>query len=410
MKNMIHFGETLDNLIVSDDTERFVSIIKEQLSYDYPRPCLNDPHDLMRYIEYFEAIKCATALVGGETGLTVDVNVADESGAFPLHFAAANQVPGLIMLYLQHGADIDVRCPTHHPSYGGMLPFNVAISYLRRHPYFDGWTPKQPIFTLIVRLCLPKMRQSLDTVELLMRNTNGVEEETYHYAKKRDIIELAVLLMAGCSRNCYKFFTIHQVIAAEISQPIGQDVQSIARDGVNSLTGILKDNKRLTNHALLLLEVFEKAGDAINAYLQLERTHVPVQQVANEVASLLQEAGYVSKHQDIDMSDVDLSDIRQSTLDKLRDIVKRRHPEHYWPFYAPPRSIQPDRNNEDKLLNMTAVDRKVSNPKAEFMSHMPSEPQRLASLLQRDVSTPRFDMQSVRSLHSGKDGLSDGFF
>ncbi|GAV72514.1 hypothetical protein CFOL_v3_16002 [Cephalotus follicularis] len=180
------------------------------------------------------------------------------------------------MLYLHHGANINVRCPTHHSSYGGMLPFNVAISYLsfifrlldgefRRHPYFDGWTPKQPILTLIVRLCLPKMRQSLDTVELLMRNTNGVEEETYHYAKKRDIIELTVLLMAGYSRNCYKFFTIHQVIAVEISQPIGQDVQSIARDGVNSLTGILKDNKRLTNHALLLLEVFEKAGDAINA-------------------------------------------------------------------------------------------------------------------------------------------------
>uniref|UniRef100_A0A5B6YS69 Uncharacterized protein n=1 Tax=Davidia involucrata TaxID=16924 RepID=A0A5B6YS69_DAVIN len=76
------------------------------------------------------AVDCATALLEGETGFIVDLNLPNISGACPLHLAAEKLSYDMIDLFLRHGARTDIRT-IDGVLKGDLLPLNIALEKLR---------------------------------------------------------------------------------------------------------------------------------------------------------------------------------------------------------------------------------------------------------------------------------------
>ncbi|KAK8647803.1 hypothetical protein V6N13_121530 [Hibiscus sabdariffa] len=118
-------GPILSGLTKDDNKDDFVRRIQHEAEsvggYDvYQSLKLSS---ILRYINSYRAIKCATALVHGETGLKPDINVVDPHVGFTLLHLVSND-PVLIEFYLRHGARTDIRCE-------GRLPLDSAIQRIR---------------------------------------------------------------------------------------------------------------------------------------------------------------------------------------------------------------------------------------------------------------------------------------
>lgn len=106
----------LTDIIFNDEKEEMISVILEE--------------DVLRSNGQFllddaigdRAINCIMALVTGDARTTVDVNLPNPLGIFPIHNAASECVPGVIELLLYHGARPDIRSIGH-----GLLPLHTAL-------------------------------------------------------------------------------------------------------------------------------------------------------------------------------------------------------------------------------------------------------------------------------------------
>ncbi|KAL4325856.1 hypothetical protein GQ457_11G027050 [Hibiscus cannabinus] len=125
---------------------------------------------IMLEITLAVAVKCATALLQGETGLKLDINAANDTGRTPLHLSLPT--PELIDLFLRYGARADIR-------FKGRLPLNMVIQNLSERPQINGWSTRQSLYMTIV-FCQCETR-FLESIRLLFRATDGVEKEIYRY-------------------------------------------------------------------------------------------------------------------------------------------------------------------------------------------------------------------------------------
>ncbi|XP_059642812.1 uncharacterized protein LOC132284704 isoform X2 [Cornus florida] len=294
IKNSIYESQ-VKNSIVRDDEDKFISLLEKSLvinSRDMLKLKFGDfevcPYKLLAFICRRRAVNCGTALVKGKTDLKLDLNIPIDQGVYLLHEAASSLSLRLVELFLHHGARANVQCSAIDSEHNGLLPLHVALERVRYDERLAQWTPRKSIFKLIIMLCLPKMKEALETNRLLLYNTYGFKEVVRYFVKGGKLIELAVLLMVAREivmdpldcQNITPFtrrmgcITLQQSIQLELTVLINYEYRLMYRNQEKKLYRICKKLKATMMYSLQILEIFERAGGAIEAYLQLDRTNV----------------------------------------------------------------------------------------------------------------------------------------
>ncbi|GAV63229.1 hypothetical protein CFOL_v3_06749, partial [Cephalotus follicularis] len=269
--------DQLQLAIQDDDKDKFIqamSYFEETFTIFATMFPYSVTANLMGYVTEYNAMNCAAALLRGEAGLRVDLNVPLPHGSYPLHHAASVFSIHLIDLYLQHGGNTDVI-------YNGLLPLNVALEKLGCHNYLVDWTAKDSIFKLITILCLPQMKVPLEATKLLAQHTKKATEELFRYAKDGRPLQMAVLLMVArdivmapiYSQDALTLngiMSLRRCIKEEIAALMQDEVDLAGKSRYSTAVKVFKEKRAGLYSALTMLDVFEKAGDAIDAYLQAD--------------------------------------------------------------------------------------------------------------------------------------------
>ncbi|CAI9109510.1 OLC1v1009341C1 [Oldenlandia corymbosa var. corymbosa] len=192
--------KVLEELIRKDDEGGFVSFIRSYSENRGFRAIEQHYDDLMMWICSYSARRCATALLKGETGLAVDLNVPLRNGCYPLHLAAENLCSGLMYLFLHHGAHTDLQCGDKDSKYFRMLPLSVALEALRYHKYLSDWNPSISVFKLIYCLCFRELQEPLKTVKILSEKTQELENISFSLVREGKLVELAGLLFVAWNK------------------------------------------------------------------------------------------------------------------------------------------------------------------------------------------------------------------
>ncbi|GMI82358.1 hypothetical protein HRI_001905100 [Hibiscus trionum] len=265
---------SLTDFLSSDDSDGFVRYFKcergiYRASYLSKQMFLTS---LFIYFETYDAFKCATALLAGETGLDIDINDLDPDrsglGSNPLFFTFTS--PVLLDLYIRSGALTDIRIK-------GMLPLNFALlnmSWL--YEKFD-WSSKRSICLIIIRLFLDL--EPLDSIRLLFEHTKEVDKEVHGYVVGGKLFETTALLLVGrekiTSPSFFKDFTssgsmsLHQLVLLELG------------------------NKLETMNSMLdMIEVVQSVGPEIDQYRQ-DIPELSMEELATKVACLFIKKGFV---------------------------------------------------------------------------------------------------------------------
>uniref|UniRef100_A0A5B7AIJ6 Uncharacterized protein n=1 Tax=Davidia involucrata TaxID=16924 RepID=A0A5B7AIJ6_DAVIN len=327
----------LEDTLIADDKHEFVSIIKSQLASENPGidPFELHPPELSNKICRFLAVNCAAALINGETGQTLDLNVSCSLGFFPLHHAANSFSPGLTELFLFHGARTDLRSKHRIPEYNDKIPLNTALEFLRTSKPLIEWTPQKSIFKLLILLCQPRVQSALETIELLAWNTKVTEEEILHCARDGKLVEFAALMMVARKKIIDPFTTVHKCIMSQFSALTLEEF-SLMKSGESNKLAMLGDKKAVMVSALQLLDVFKRAGDALEAYVKQDKIDVTKVQAITEVACLLLQAGFDLKDQDTDLNDISWFRTEESLKHILKIIECNAYPpkDHGMPHYS----------------------------------------------------------------------------
>ncbi|KAI8532463.1 hypothetical protein RHMOL_Rhmol11G0216200 [Rhododendron molle] len=268
-----------------------------------------------------DAVNCATSLLEGEILGQVNVNtpLPGFGKVLLLHYAAKYACPEVIQLFLSRGAQTDIKFydPLNLWGVNGLLPLEIALDVPRYYLSMEiDLLPEPSTFQLIASLCLPYMGYPLKAVELLASSSENVEKTAYYYAKGGNLVELAVLLTVARKKalapiafsiqdgdDWHERMTLHQWLKKEfqslhIEYQDDWNEKPFASFAKIRLT-CLERKKRLLKSIALLLEVFGKAGNAIEEYIKLERHS---DDVKKDVALRLVEAGFRLKDEDFDFN------------------------------------------------------------------------------------------------------------
>ncbi|KAK8500738.1 hypothetical protein V6N12_031398 [Hibiscus sabdariffa] len=197
----------------------------------------------------------------------------------------------------------------------GSLALRASLEKLCYHPYLNDWTPKKSIFKLVCILCLPQLKESLESVRLAACKTE-IEAIGCDLARQGKLIELASLLMvapekliitASPGSNDLCSNAIRRCIMSDLQASLNAEVRLTGRRNSHSLVEKCKDEKEMKLSALLLLEVFERAGNSINQFIQSDAYKDGTRsrlEIVREIQNLLDKAGFVMKPKDTDLNDI----------------------------------------------------------------------------------------------------------
>lgn len=182
----------LGKALGEDDREFFLSVIDHNLELFN-----SQQQQLLYFVCASGAIKCAEALLKGDTRLAVDLNhPCTEIGMYPLHCAALYLFPSMVELFLCSGAQTDIKFRPSNLSdiyphsileaHINKLPLHMALwriscgifliflklkfvdilmlftnlsfhLFRRRLPCIKEWSPEHTVAKLITLFCLPRM-------------------------------------------------------------------------------------------------------------------------------------------------------------------------------------------------------------------------------------------------------------
>ncbi|XP_027071173.1 uncharacterized protein [Coffea arabica] len=297
-----------------DKKETFVTLINGITNKnDIPRWCVD-------HMFRFDCINCVDAVLNGEmTGkidFTVDAVPHKNRGELPaLHKAATSLACKLTELFLGITDQANVRLDFKDVK--GWLPLNFALKKLRSSSLMPVWInskgdedtsywmansipqgPTEMVFKLLYRLLCPFSRAALEVVRLLAQKTKEVEFEFFKYVKEQKLVELAGLLLVAHEKvmpgleECMK---IRNFVLKEAAFLNLQEIRSLYGSGDEKSLQEAKKKKVEMEAILLLLEVFDRIGDKLSAYLQIVRKQVRVEYRAKEIGWILEKAGFSMK-------------------------------------------------------------------------------------------------------------------
>ncbi|XP_039034400.1 uncharacterized protein LOC120170527 isoform X4 [Hibiscus syriacus] len=179
------------------------------------------------------------------------------------------------------------------------------------HPYLNCWTPEKSTFKLVYILCLPQLKEYLESIRLVACKTEEIEAIGCNLVRQGKLIELASLLMVAPEKfivttppgsNDLSSNAIRQCIMSDLQALVESEVSLRGRSNSHKLV-----EKEMKLSALLLLEVFERAGNSINHYLHSDTYNEGRKsrlEIAGEIQNLLEKAGFVMKPKDTDLNDI----------------------------------------------------------------------------------------------------------
>ncbi|KAL4355349.1 hypothetical protein GQ457_06G043060 [Hibiscus cannabinus] len=198
------------------------------------------------------------------------------------------------------------------------LPLKVDLEKLCNHPYLKDWTPKKSTFKLVCILCLPQLKSFLESIRLVACKTEAIEAIGCELVRQGKLIELALLLMVapekliittseGSNDLCSN--VIRRCIMSDLQASLDVEVRLMGRSNSRKLVEKCKDEREMKLSALMVLEVFERAGNSINQYLQSDAYNDGTRstlEIVREIQNLFEKAGLdMMKPRDTDLNDID---------------------------------------------------------------------------------------------------------
>ncbi|KAL4335410.1 hypothetical protein GQ457_07G002080 [Hibiscus cannabinus] len=255
--------------IRSDNKDAFVRRIRHEAQsvggYDVYQSLM------LSEIMYHGRVKCATALLQGETALKPDINAVNpKSGFTPLHHFSGK--PELLDLFIRHGARTDIRCK-------GLLPLDCPIRNLNHIYEFDrGAFTRHSIYLPIVLMCgLHDLQSHLECLGLIFRASQEVEKEILRYVKDGKLVEIAALLTVAreevtspslfkglCDPGLNGSMSLRQLVLSEIVSLMASQVTSVSTS--EEVRDELNRKLETMMPMLHMIEVFERVGDKIELY------------------------------------------------------------------------------------------------------------------------------------------------
>ncbi|XP_027066491.2 uncharacterized protein [Coffea arabica] len=141
-------------------------------------------------------------------------------------------------------------------------------------------------------------RSALEVVRLLAQKTKEVEFEFFKYVKEQKLVELAGLLLVAHEKvmpGLEEHMKIRNFVLKEAAFLNLQEITSLYSSGDEKSLQEVKKKKVEMEAILLLLEVFDRIGDKLSAYLQIMRKRVREEYHAKEIGWILEKAGFSVK-------------------------------------------------------------------------------------------------------------------
>ncbi|CAL5405747.1 unnamed protein product [Camellia sinensis] len=264
-------------------------------------------------------------------------NVID--GYHLLHHAIMSSSYDLAQLFLHCGARTDITCLYHlNKAYDGMIPLELALYKVSR--------------------------EALAMYKLVAGFTRDVEELAYHCATEGKLVELAVLLVVAREKVLVPItfhgnngavlngsMTIHECLKNQFVSLINEDINLMGQVKHEKLTQI-HNKKTIMKLAMVLLEVFERAGNSIEEYHQLQLQQPDREHMEKDVSLRLVEASFNLKAGDFDFS------IRDWIKDKSSQLWSPRLPmqQQTNAFFPPRKEIPVDGLDVQVKKRMKAIE------------------------------------------------------
>ncbi|KAL3507947.1 hypothetical protein ACH5RR_033329 [Cinchona calisaya] len=307
------------NFIASDRKDEFVALVKGLLENNESGISPFRIGEIIPWICKHQAKDCAAALITGETGLELDLNVALVGGEYPLHLAAHNLSLELVKLFLQHGARDNVVDDDQK------LPLMVALDAISCHDFLADWTAGKSIYKLVYVLCLWELRKPLDVAKLLSTDTEVVRLVANQCVKEGKLVQLAALLMVAREKLLEPLpgyesdgSVLGLYIMKNLESSITEKFKLMAFGKIEEIRPCER-MRRMMLSATLLLQIFERAGGVIEDYSYASTYAFPRKYaIAADVANLLRRYGFLKEKWCITPT---LTYLRKEETDKLMKFI-----------------------------------------------------------------------------------------
>ncbi|XP_011016124.1 PREDICTED: uncharacterized protein LOC105119658 [Populus euphratica] len=167
------------------------------------------------------------------------------------------------------------------------------------------WTSEKPVTSLLYALGSMDSRKLLETIKSQLDKTEEIGELVCYYAREGGVVQVAALLMvawkkvmvvdsfdskygASCGRS-----KIRQFLMSEIERLIDKEMQQLGKstkihmDKQNMTSNKMFTDKQDMMSALQLLEIFERAGDGLDQFIQERQCSEMTKEDSAEIVCLL---------------------------------------------------------------------------------------------------------------------------
>ncbi|CAI9100556.1 OLC1v1037682C1 [Oldenlandia corymbosa var. corymbosa] len=319
VKGDAYFDRELHDAIQYDRKNVFVKMLNQLTSEEVKRL------DPLHSVFFFDSVNCLKAVLDGKTaGLfeITDVNAVpftryDEQLVPILHKAARSGSLKITKFFLPRlEAQVNLRIDVEGMK--GVLPLNLVLrTFWSKFDYGDMRLPherkdmigqrywiSQPspkeleplLFKWIFHLTNPVHKRNAELVRLLASKTLEIEQEFLKYLNERKLFELMALLMFARDRvmpGLEGSSKIRDIVVKEIATLKMFIFRSTYDVDSHALVCEAQQKKMEMEAILLLLEIFDRIGDRIDAYLLHYDSKGDSQlDSVRKVSWLLKEAGF----------------------------------------------------------------------------------------------------------------------
>ncbi|KAK1366989.1 hypothetical protein POM88_042550 [Heracleum sosnowskyi] len=197
-------------------------------------------------------------------------------------------------------------------------PLEYAVERLSCDTNLIPWSPRKSLFKLIITLCLPQVKEALETIHLLAGVSTGstvINDTIFSAVKRGQVVSVAVLLLLARDRvmkSFYRWPTVSngdcllfpEAIMSELATLINQESALMGSKEHAKILQLCREKKELMIYFLRMIEIFNRAGPALKSYLKERTSDVTNEQVSYHVAEVLEGAGFILSTDDRDISDL----------------------------------------------------------------------------------------------------------
>ncbi|XP_074310459.1 uncharacterized protein LOC141646483 [Silene latifolia] len=385
----LELHEKLEEILKCDDKERFLPLISEYAD----SVCM---HVVVLCAE-FHARKCLLAMIEGE----VSIPALEIYEKFIPHLPRTPTPLAAVARFFHEAYDIiDLllkRGPVEHAKIKGYAfdaitaapctcPLDHLLMSLSYKPHLFIWTPGTSLYKLILLLCQWETNGSLKSARLLAPHTDGINDIAWTYVRDGRLASFAALLLVAQEKVLVPFDS-----GLTIRQRIVEIVDALRREGD-------LDHETLKYQSMLveareLLDIFQRAGDALSLYCSSMQELVPRHKVLIDVANVLKKTGHALRPMDLDLRDCfrECPEVKNASLFKLAD------PESSYNKYLLPPSLtrgqafSPTGRRFPSVGDCQLFHRLKSGPKLDLV---------------RSASMPRLLRTAARQVDAGVSGIS----